>query len=275
MTSFSALVRLFIRDLIRRRLLWALVIVLIGAAAVNYWTVSTMMSAMEQGESYDIATRRAAQNLDQLAAFIRSWLYFAVVLLGAQVAPESRRNGTTQFVLSLGVSRDKLAAAQLCALALLISVGTIVLHTGFAIASLRAEAMSPTDAALAWVGLLVPLLLASAAVFAVSLSWSSIETYLLFLGVPFLTQTLPDYLSGLTRGMPVLISRMLENIGLLVPWFNDLTAWPRLSFTETLAPPHPEWRWYAAHAVCAVAFWIFFGLWRHRHHDFGSRTAVK
>lgn len=275
MIGFGALVRLFVRDLVRRRLLWGLIIVVIGIAAVNYWTTSTMMNAMARGESYDIATRRAARNLEQLASLLRLWVYVAVILLGAQVAPESRKNGTTQFVLSLGVRRDVLAGAQFCALAILISIGVILLHGGFAIAGLRAEAMTVGEAALSWTVLLPPLLLAAAAVFAMSLASSSIETYLLFFGVPFVTEVLPNTLRGVTQNLPLLAARAMDNISLLVPWFADLTPWPHVAFPATRAPPHPEWRWYAAHVVCAATFWIFVGLWRHRHHDFGSRAAVK
>jgi hypothetical protein len=273
--AFATLVALFWRDLVRRRFLWALALVLVGVVAVNYWTVHTMEDAMGRGESYDIATRRAASNLEQLASTLRNWLYVAVILLAAQVAPESRKNGTTQFVLSLGVRRDVLAVAQFCALALMIFFGVVLVHGGFAVAGLRAEAINLADAAFAWIVLLAPLLLIGAAVFAFSLSSSAIETYLLFLGLPFLTQTLPDLTGSLAKGTPIVFVRVLDNLAMLVPWFDDLTPWPHLEFAATRAAPHPEWAWHAAHAACAVTFWCFVGIWRQRHHDFGSRTAVK
>src|SRR5687767_10242489 len=128
MSAFFSLVRLFVRDLIRRKLFWALVVVMIGSAAIAYWTNQQMVDAMGRGESYDMASRRAASNLDHLADSVRTWLYIAVILLAAQVAPESRKNGTAQFVLSQGVRRDVLAASQLTALAFLITSGVLLVH---------------------------------------------------------------------------------------------------------------------------------------------------
>ena len=116
MSAFGPLVRLFLRDLVRRRLFWILAFVALGGAALNYWAVRSIDQTMGNGDTWGMASRRAASGVENLASTLRAWAAFFVVLLAAQVAPESRRNGTTQFVLSMGVRRDTLAFAQFAAL---------------------------------------------------------------------------------------------------------------------------------------------------------------
>ncbi len=187
-----------------------------------------------------------------------------------------RRNGTAQFVLSLGVRRDVLAAAQYCALALVLVAATLILHVGFAVAGLKTGALGGHEAALAWVTLLPALLAVAACVFALSLTASAPETYLVFLGIPFLTSALPSIISGFPKGFPLWLARGIENLGLLFPDPDQLVLWPHLSFGRSLGgTPLPQWTWPLAQSAAAVAFWIVLGLWRHWRHDFGSRTALK
>jgi hypothetical protein len=274
-TGFGALIRIFLRDLIRRRLLWGLVLVTAGVMAVNYWLVHQMEEAIGNGESWDIATRQGASRLNDLVSWMRPWLGFAVVLFAAQVAPESRRNGTTQFVLSLGVRRNVLAAAQYIAMGIMLTAAVLILHAGFAVAGAKTGYLNVPEIALSWITLLVPALAIAGAVFALSLTASALETYLVFLGIPVLTRILPAAIGGFPRAFPVSLAHGIQSFGLLFPEFDELVLWPHLSFRSGSAPPHPQWQWALAHASAAIAFWIVLGVWLQRRHDFGSRTALK
>jgi ABC-type transport system involved in multi-copper enzyme maturation permease subunit len=274
-TGFGALVRIFLRDLARRRLLWALVLITMAVVAVNYWIAGSVEEAVGNGESWDIATRHAASRLGDLVSWLRPWLGIVVVLFAAQVAPESRRNGTTQFVLSLGVSRNVLAAAQYVALAILLCAAVLIVHAGFSVAGVRTGYLSAQEIALSWITLLVPALATAGAVFALSLTASPLETYLVFLGVPVITRILPGAIGGFPRVFPLPLVRGIQNFSLLFPEFDELVLWPHLSFGGGTAAPHPQWHWALVHASAAIAFWVLFGVWLQRRHDFGSRTALK
>jgi ABC-type transport system involved in multi-copper enzyme maturation permease subunit len=274
-TGFGALVRLYLRDLARRRFFWGLFVLTAGVIAVNYWTTRMMEEAVSQGESFDIATRQAASRLDSLMSFLRPWVGFVVVLLAAQLAPEARRNGTTQFVLSLGVRRNVLALAQFVALAIVLTAALVVLHAGFSIAGVKTASLGAAEIGLSWATLLLPALAIAAAVFSFSLTASALETYLLFLGVPFIARVLPNALGGFPRGTPLLLVRFVENLRLLFPEFDELVLWPHLSFGRPSPPPLPQWHWPLIHLLVATAFWTALGVWLQRRHDFGSRTALK
>lgn len=273
--SLRGLVGVFLRDLVRRRMLWAIVLVMIGVLAVNYGIQRTMDQALGQGMSWDTATRQASSNLERLADQVRSWLPVAIVLIAAIVAPESRRNGTTQFALSCGVRREEIAAAQFVALSIILALVVAIVHAGFAIPGVATGAMSAMDVAAAWVGLLVPLLALAAAVFCLSLTATAIETYLVFLGVPFVVKTLPTLIRGLPKWLPSPVVRGMDNFSLLFPEVDAIIPWPHLSYGTTDGLPHPQWHWPVAHLSVVIAFWLVLGLWRYRRHDFGSRTAVK
>ncbi|MBX3189666.1 MAG: hypothetical protein KF819_21760 [Labilithrix sp.] len=273
--TLRALLSLFLRDLVRRRMLWAIVLVTLAVLALNYGIRRTMESALGEGASWDMATRRATSNLEQLAAQARRWLPVSTVLLAAVVAPESRRNGTTQFALSCGVRREAIAAAQFLAFAIIDGLVVAIVHVGFAIPGITTGAISASEVALAWVGLLVPILALGAAVFAFSLTATAFETYLLFLGVPFAVQTIPALIRGLPRWLPRPVVTGIDNVSLLFPEIDAIIPWPHLSYGRLDGLPHPQWQWPVAHQCAVIAFWLVLGLWRYRRHDFGSRTAVK
>jgi hypothetical protein len=275
MTRFGSLVRVFLRDLVRRRMIWGLVLLTVGIVAINYGAVRTMRDAIGNGETWDMATRRASSQLDSFATGLRGWLSVVVVLIAALVAPESRRNGTTQFVLSLGVSRNTLAAAQFAALTAFILAATLIVHGGFAAAGLWTGALTGREVALGWTTLLVPLLAPAAAAFALSLTASPLETYLVFIGGPLVTRVVPSLAQGFPDKFPQLLVRALENVGLFFPEINEIIPWPHLSYGSASGPPYPQLGWPLAHLAAAVGFWVVLGLWFQRHHDFGSRTAVK
>lgn len=275
MTGFAALVGVFLRDLSRRKLLWALALLTVGVIGVIDWSNRNLEEAVGQGQAWDLATREAASQLDRLVGWLRPWLGFAVVLLAAQVAPESRRNGTSQFILSQGVRRNTLALAQYLALASVLSVGILILQGGFAVAGLKTGFMKPAEMAFSWLTLLGPSLATAAAVLAVSLTASALETYLVFLGIPFLTRILPAVTGGFPRGFPVPLARFVDNASLFFPRFDELVLWPHLSYRGGEGPPQPQWHWPLVHALAACLFWVILGVWLQRRHDFGSRTALK
>jgi hypothetical protein len=274
-TRFGALVGIFLRDLSRRKMVWLLLVVTLAIVAIYYGTQRAVEESIGGGDTWEVATRRAASRLDQLAATLRGWLGIVTILLAAQVAPESRRNGTTQFVLSLGVGRGTLAAAQLTALSILLTALCLILHAGFAVAGLRTNAVTTYEVAVAWLWLLVPLLALGAAVFAISLTASPLETCLLFIGVPLLARTIPGWAHGFPKGAPHAIVRAVENLGLFFPELDEIIAWPHTTYGSANGAPYADWHAPAAHLAAAIAFWIVVGLALHRHHDFGSRTAVK
>lgn len=275
MTRFGALVGIFMKDLVRRRMIWLLVLVSIGVLALNYGALKVMEEALGRGATWDVASKKAASRLDDVADTMRGWMSILVVLVAAQLAPESRRNGTSQFVLSLGVHRFTLAAAQLVAVVLLLSAGIGILHGGFAVAGMKVGAMTGREAALGWLALLAPLLGLATAAFALSLTASAIETCLVFLGGPLLLRTLPSLTNGFPQAMPRWCVRLVDNASLFFPNVGEITPWPHLSYGQVDGPPYPEAGWYVVHLVLVVLFWTVLGLYRLERHDLGSRTALK
>src|SRR5262245_13226701 len=130
MSRHFTLVRLFWQHLIRRKSLWV-VIALVGVVVlVNIAVQSQMRAMLQEGVRYDIATRRASASLERYAGQIRQGAVVLAVIIGALIAPAARKEGTSQFALTLSVSRLELALAQLGALSLLVVLGTIVVHLG-------------------------------------------------------------------------------------------------------------------------------------------------
>jgi hypothetical protein len=273
--SLRGLVGVFLRDLVRRRMLWVIVLATLGVLAANYGIQRSMDRAIGEGASWDTATRRASADLERLAAQVRDWLPVTIVLLAAIVAPESRRNGTTQFALSCGVRRSEVAAAQFAALSVILGVVIAIVHLGFAVPGITTGTMSPTEAAAGWVGLLIPLFALAAAVFCLSLTATVIETYLVFLGLPFVMRTIPNIVGGFPSWLPRPVVAAIDNSSLLFPEVEALAPWPHLSYGKDSGLPHADWHWPAAHLSVVILFWLVAGLWRYRRHDFGSRAAVK
>src|SRR5258708_22391041 len=125
---------------------------------------------MDLGVRCDIDTRRAAATLETYTDQIRKGAAILVVVVAALVAPPSRRDGTTQFVLTLSVGRRRLALAQFGALALFILMGTIVVHAGYMITAYKLGILRVEEALWAWLLLLVPLLVLAAVRFSMSLT---------------------------------------------------------------------------------------------------------
>jgi hypothetical protein len=260
-----ALVRLFWQHLIRRKSLWV-VVALVGMVLLINATIQSQMKAMiEEGVRYDIATRRAAAALDRYAEQIRQGAVMLVVVVAALIAPASRKEGTTQFVLTLSVSRLKLAAAQFGALAVFVLLGTLVVHAGYHAAAYRLGILKIPEALFGWAVFLVPLLLLAAVI---------------LLGVPNLAlPLLSAFVGSWSVRVPelarYLAARVIDNAGLLFPRVETLIVWPGLWFGMPERPPYPAWGWEATHQLCVVGLWVVIGLWAYRRYDFGSRIPMK
>ena len=280
MRQYRSLLWLFWQQLIRRRSLWIVVALAGVVLLVNFAVASEMKGMLEEGIRYDIATRRAAASLDTYADQVRQWSVVLVLVVGALVAPPSRRDGTTQFVLTLSVSRRRLALAQFGALGLFIVVGTLVVHAGFVVAAFRLGVLHVREAAVSWIFLLVPLLMWTTTSFALSLTRPALLVYTILLGIPYLLlPLLSAFIGSWTTKVPevvrLLASRIIDNWGLLFPKVTTLIVWPRATLQIPVRPPWPAWPWEALHVVAACAFWVVVGFWAYRRHDFGSRTPTK
>jgi len=279
MGRLRALAALFLKQLIRRKLLWVIVALLAGMMLINYLVVRQMDQLVGRGESYDVATRRAAVELESYAEPVRACGIVLVLLASALVAPASRKDGTTQFALSFGVSRIELAVAQFAALAVFVGVSVLILHVGYVIAALRVHGMSVTEAEWAWLWLLVPLLLLAAAVFALSLRWPAIVTYVIFLGIVFLAVPLVEAVlahADWAKHAPVFVTRLVDNVELLYPKAFSLVLWPHLSPRGSAeGPPYPHWGWLIIHTLLSTAFWVALGTWAYLRHELGSRMPTK
>ena len=281
MRQHLTLLRLFWQQLIRRKSLWIVVGLAALVSLINLAVYSQMQQLLEQGVRYDIATRRAVAQLEGYAGEIRVWAFVLVVAVAALVAPPARRDGTTQFVLGLSVSRRRLALAQFGALALFLLIGTLVTHLGYSVAAWRLGVLRIPEALFAWVVLYAPLLLAAAPSFALSLTRPALVVYGVLLGIPYLLLTLLESLTGiegisrLPVGLRVLTARVFDNLQLFFPDWASLIPWPELVARTPERPPLPalglEW----THAVAASLFWVVWGVWAYRRFDLGSRTLMK
>lgn len=281
MRQYLTLVRLFWQQLIRRKSLWIVIAVVGVALLINYTIQSQMRSMIEAGVRYDIATRRAAQSLENYAEQIRQGAVILVLIIAALVAPPSRRDGTTQFVLTLSVSRWRLALSQYGALAVFLFIGTLVVHAGYMAAAHHLGIMRWAEALLAWPLLLAPLLVVAMASFALSLTRPALLVYGILLGIPYLLlPVLEGWLaSWKAEEVPVFLrlysARVIDNLSLLFPNVAHLVIWPRLVLPTPDRPPFAAWGLETFHALAATGFWVVAGLWAYRRHDFGSRIPTK
>ena len=101
-----------------------------------------MKKAIGRGVSFDIVTKQAASALQAFAGQIRSYSVFLILIVSALVAPASRKDGTTQFVLTLSVNRLRLALSQYTALSVLVLATVIIVHIGYVIAARKLGIMT-------------------------------------------------------------------------------------------------------------------------------------
>ena len=280
MQRYLSLVRLFWQHLIRRKSLWVVVALVGMVMLINATIQSQMKEMLEEGVRYDIATRRAAVALDRYAEQIRGGAVLLVVVVAALIAPASRKEGTTQFVLTLSVSRLRLAAAQFGALALFILLGTLVVHAGYTVAAYRLGILRAPQALFGWAVFMAPLLLLASASFALSLTRPALVVYAILLGVPNLAlPLLSAFVANWSVRVPELVrflsARLIDNAGLLFPRVETLVVWPSLWFAVPERPPYPAWGWEVLHQLAVVGLWVMVGLWAYRRYDFGSRIPLK
>lgn len=275
--SLGPLTALFLKQLIHSKSLWIVLSIFGAMFIMNYYVQSEMKDMLAEGISYDMATRKATSILQSIADQVRKFSVILIIVVSALVAPESRKNGTTQFVLSLSIGRFKLAFAQFCALAVFIIVSGLIIHIGYVYTASRIGLVSIGEIAFAWLYLLIPLLIYSAAIFSISLSFSAIGTYMVFLAIPYVGFGLIDYgVQKLADYIPMCIVRLFNNVTLLYPGIDNLILWPRISLElNSKQPPFLDWTWQYVHTMVSATFWIMLGLWFYRNHDFGSRTAIK
>jgi hypothetical protein len=280
MRQYLTLVRLFWQQLIRRKSLW-IVMALVGVVLLINGMIRSQMEAMLQdGVRYDIATRRAAAALEGYAAQIRQGAVLLVLVVGALIAPAARRDGTTQFVLTLSVSRRRLALAQFGALVVFVFLGTVVIHVGYSAAAQRLGVVRLPEALFGWFLFLLPLLLLTAASFSLSLTRPALVVYAILLGVPYLVlPLLTAFIASWTVEVPealrLLAARLVDNVGLLFPKVEPLVIWPRITPPVPERPPYPAWGLEVLHAVASGVLWMVVGFWAYRRHDFGSRIPAK
>jgi hypothetical protein len=281
MRQLVTLVGLFWQSLIRRKSLWLVIAVVGVSLLINYTIQSQMRSMLEDGVRYDIATRRATATLQQYASQIREASVFLVLVIAALVAPPARRDGTTQFVLTLSVSRLRIALAQYGALAIFLIVSVLVVHAGYMAAAHHLGILRWREALLAWPLLLVPLLLVATASFSMSLTRPALLVYGILLGVPYLLLPVLEGWIGTWEAAKAPLwlrlgsARLVDNLDLLFPRWSHLVAWPGLDLGAPERPPLPAWRLELVHSLAATAFWVVVGLWGYRRHDFGSRLPTK
>jgi hypothetical protein len=277
MNSLRTLTLLFLKQLICRKWLWIVIVIFASMMLFNYIVQARMERTLGEGVSYDIATRQAASELTSTAANIRAFSVFFVLIVSALVAPASRRDGTTQFVLTLPVSRFKTALAQYAALSVFVLISVLIVHAGYVIAALKFGFMSKEEIALAWILLLIPLMFYSAVIFSLSLAHPAILTYIVFIAIPSIFIGLAEFgIKESADKVPMIAVRFIDNVRLLFPDVDGLILWPKLSpGIAPPDPPFPDWTWQIAHVVLCSFFWILLGLWFYRNYDFGSRTAVK
>ncbi len=277
MNSIFTLTAIYIRQLQRSKSTWIVLLIFAGMFIINYYVQSRFEEALKDGVSYDVATRQASSALKQLTDQIRGYSVMLIIIISALIAPESRKNGTTQFVISLSVNRFKLALSQFLALSVFVILSVFIIHIGYIITASNLGIINYSEMLFSWVYLLFPLLIQSAVIFSFSISFSAIETYIVFLGVPYVVIELLNFgFSEISDYVPMLFIRFADNLRLLYLNVQDIIFWPRLSHGAVITdPPFPDWTWMTVHIVFSASFWILLGLWFYRNHDFGSRTAVK
>jgi ABC-type transport system involved in multi-copper enzyme maturation permease subunit len=263
--------------MIRSKALWIICAVVISMLLLNFYFQSQMNEWLEGGMTYDMATQRASSNLNSMAKQVRTYSVLLVIIVSALIAPASRKNGTTQFVLSMQVTRLRLSIAQYAALAVFITSAVMITHLGFSIAGLYIGSMGLLEVLIGWISLLLPLLVIAAISFSLSTAFSSIAVYITLFGIPFLILPLIDTLMNWKgKWLPVSVARLFDNIGFLFPNPEFLMFWPHLSSGHMVTdPPFPIYMWSILNFVFATAFWISISYYFFANYNIGSRQPLK
>jgi hypothetical protein len=262
---FPTLLQVFLRDLVRRRSLWVLAALLVAAVLVDNWvSVPGSQPGPASVAGHELVRAQAVFKLRTAVIVVRQWAILAVIVFSVLLAPESRRNGTTSFLLCLGVGRLPLAAAQYAALALFLSAGALIVHAGYSLAALPLDETTPSQALLGWFPLLAPWLAMTAAAFALSLALGAIETVTILIAIPLAAFVAAGLLRDSGSAASFLVP-LLDHIRMMFPDPGRLAAyWPH--------PPEGDWP--AAQSFLSIAFWTALGLWLYSRRDLGSRAAT-
>ena len=98
MRRLPFLVGLFAKQLARQKSLWIVAAVLGSTFLIGHLAQRGFEQALGEGESVEIATRRAVAVLEDYAEQARRLAVVLVLMVSALVAPRARRDGTVQFL---------------------------------------------------------------------------------------------------------------------------------------------------------------------------------
>jgi len=271
-----ALVGLFVRDLVRRRLLWVLTSIFAGVLAFNYYVTNQQQTLIEQGATPEQTTAAIAAAFEAVTRLLAAIVLPFATSLAVLVAPESRRSGATQFLLSVPVSRGRVAASQYGAVALLLAGVVAIMHVGLGYPAWRAGVMSGFELLVSWAPLLAVVLIQAAMVVALSTALSTSVTLITVLLVPFLLWLGTRVLISLGGVDATLVIRLCEHAQFVFPHLGNALVWPRpFPVYDTGAVPRASALLSVAHEVASVSFWILLGLFLYRRSDVGTRTLLR
>src|SRR5262245_9475141 len=256
-------------------MLWILLVVLGGALAFNYYAIDRTVALDVRGASEEEARSVLQAAFDELADGFRSLLVPFVTLISVLVAPEARRNGTTQFLLSVPISRSQVAVGQFAALSGLLVAALLIAHLGMAYPGWRFGAVRGLEMALSWVPVLAVALAQALAVFLLSSTCSTVITLVIVLIAPWLFRLATETLLSLGNEGLTLPIRVCEHALFLFPQLDQLVIWPRLWPTlGGVDVPSASLALIALHEVCSIGFWSLLGVLLYRRFNFGSRTLL-
>lgn len=280
MNAFRTLISLFIRQLLHRRSVVIIVILMLLMVVINFKVINRFNDFLEDGSSYDVATRRASNSLNRYANEITMFGVITIVLVSALIAPGSRRDGTTQFMFTIAVGRFRFAVSQFAALAAFVLAAAMLVHVGYVIPAMMLDAMTLPEILLSWIFLFVPMLMLSLVIYMISLSHAALTSYALILGVPLII--LPAYegllgdLAKDDRAVAFFLQRMINNLMFFYPKVDTFMVWPELlPKGDPGVLPVPVWTWSVLHSCSAILFWVIVGSWLFRHASIGSRNLLK
>ncbi len=277
MYNFPILVKIFFKQLIRSKALWIISGLLLVMVLLIFFYESNMQEWLGSGMTYDMATGKASNQLKNLSNSIVSYSILFIIIISALIAPGSRKNGTTQFVLCMQVSRLKLALAQFSALSIFVCIATLIIHIGFAITAIKVSLIGFPELFLAWIPFLATLLVASAISFSLSTGFSTIATYIILFGIPkILLPLIQELMVWKGQWIPVPVARLFDNLAMLFPDPKNIIFWPFLSpQMDIISPPYPLWTWCLLNYSFGALFWILVGFYCYSGNNIGSRQVLK
>jgi hypothetical protein len=278
MTPQKTLTVIFLRQMKQSKALWIIFGIALFIIIYDFYSQSRIKESMAMGMSYDVATRQAVGKIREFSDELKNYMVILVFVASALVAPASRKNGTTQFVLSLHVSRMKLALAQFTALSIYVTAAVLIIHTGFGVMAIKTGFIGIPDLLFGWIPLLMTLLMVSVVSFCLSLNLSSISVYLIFLFIPGSLSAIRREYFTTTWGAatPVPIARMIDNLIFLFPSPDSFLYWPFANpGLRVLGPPYPLWFWPITSFVFITLFWVSLSYCFYRKMNIGSRQVLK